>query len=82
MNSAEIRFWGNQEAITDFLDMTRRPSEEPGRYDDRHDFEFSVGIAESLGEAGETLLAELMKMKEASETEPKPEVATKELVAV
>jgi hypothetical protein len=79
MNNAEIRFWGTQEAITDFLDMTMRPGEEPDGYDSRHSYEFAVGIAKGIGEAGETVLAELMKMKEASEAEFKPEATAHEL---
>jgi hypothetical protein len=83
MNSAELQFWGSVEAMKEYLSWVRPPNEEMGRYDDRHDFEFSVIFAEELGEAGETLLAELMKMKEASEVaEPTLEVTTQESVAV
>jgi len=82
MNSAELQFWGNLETMMGYLRSVRRPGEGPDGYDDRHDFEDTVTFAECLGEAGETLLAELMKMKEASEVEPEPEVTAHELVAV
>jgi len=82
MNNAELQFWGNLETMMGYLRSVRRPGEEPDRYDDRYDFEDTVTFAECLGEAGETLLAELMKMKEASEIEPKPEAVAQELVAV
>jgi hypothetical protein len=82
MNSAELQFWGSVETMREYLSWVRRPGEEPGRYDDRHDFEDAVVYAEVIGEAGETLYAELMKMKAASEVEPEPEVTAQELVAV
>jgi len=82
MNSAEIQFWGTPETLGGFLRMIRRPGEEPDGYDSRHDFEFALSLAESLGEAGETLYAELLKMKTASETESEPEEIAQELVAV
>jgi len=83
MNNAELQFWGTPEAMAAFVRRTRRPGEGPRGYDSRHDFEFAVIFAEELGEAGETLLAELMKMKEASEAaEPMLEVTAHELVAV
>jgi hypothetical protein len=79
MNNAELEFWGAPEAMAAFIRRTRRPNEGPRGYDSRHDFEFAVIFAEELGEAGETLLAELMKMKEASEAESEPEAAAHEL---
>jgi len=82
MNRAELQFWGSVETMMGYLRSVRRPGEELDRYDDRYDFEETVVFAECLGEAGETLLAELMKMKAASEVEPESEVTAQELVAV
>jgi len=82
MNNAELQFWGDFETMMEYLDWVRRPGEELDGYDDRHDFEETVIFAECLGEAGETLLAELMKMKEASDAEHEPEMTAHELVAV
>jgi hypothetical protein len=82
MNSAEIQFWGTPEMLGGFVRMIRRPGEEPDGYDSRHDFEFALALSESLGEAGETLRSELLKMKAASEAESEPEEIAQELVAV
>jgi hypothetical protein len=82
MNNAELKFWGDAETMMEYLDWVRRPGEEPEGYDDRYDFDFAVAYAECIGEAGVTLLAELMKMKEASEAESEPEATVHELVAV
>jgi hypothetical protein len=80
MNSAELQFWGTPETMRDFLKSVLRPGEEPDSYDSRHCFEYAEALAENIGEAGESLHAELMKMT--SETEPTPDVTAQELVAV
>ncbi|MDR2592086.1 MAG: hypothetical protein LBC59_04700 [Chitinispirillales bacterium] len=84
MNSAEKDFWGDPEAMAAFIRRARRPGEGPSGYDSRLSFEDAVAYAEVIGEAGETVLAELLKMKGASEVEskPNPEPAARELVAV
>ncbi|GBU21386.1 hypothetical protein R80B4_01275 [Fibrobacteres bacterium R8-0-B4] len=82
MNSAELAFWGTPETMWGFLRSVMRPGEEPDGYDDRHCFEFAEALAENIGEAGETLRAELLKMKGVSETAPEPEAAVQELVEV
>jgi hypothetical protein len=82
MNSAELAFWGTPETMRDFLKSVLRPGEEPDGYDSRHCFEYAEALAENIGEAGESLRAELMKMKAASEVEPEPKVTAQELVAV
>jgi hypothetical protein len=82
MNNAELQFWGTPETLRDFLGSVMRPGEKPCGYDSRHPFAFAEALAENLGEAGETLRAELMKMESVSEIEPEPEVTAQELVAV
>ncbi len=82
MNNAEKDFCGTPEAMAAFIRSTRRPGERPSGYDSRHDFEFAVVLAEEMGERGETLLAELMKMKKTSEVESEPGVTAQDLVAV
>lgn len=63
MTTAETNFWGTLDSLRDFLDSVRRPGEEPSGYDSRFSFDDAVAYAKVIGEAGETLLAELMKMK-------------------
>lgn len=60
----EKNFWGTSEAMAKYLRSVRRPGEERNGYDNRPGFEYAVMDMESIGEAGETILAELMKMKE------------------
>jgi len=71
MNTAEKEVWGDAEALKEYLRSVRRPGEKPNGYDSRHSFEFAVAHAKALGEAGETLFAELMKMKTHSEAKTK-----------
>ncbi|GBU22994.1 hypothetical protein R80B4_02907 [Fibrobacteres bacterium R8-0-B4] len=82
MNNAEKDFCGTPEAMAAFIRSTRRPGEGPDGYDSRLSFEDAVAYAEVIGEAGKTVLAELMKMEGASEVESEPEVTAHELVAV
>jgi len=63
MNNAEKKFWGTEEAMEKYLRSVRFPDEELKRYDSGRSFEYAVMDMESIGEAGETVLAELMKMK-------------------
>jgi len=63
MNNAEKNFWGTEEAMEKYLRGVRHPSEGLERYDSGRSFEYAVMDMESIGEAGETILAELMKMK-------------------
>jgi len=79
MNSAEKEYWGDVETMMEYLRSVRRPGEEPDGYDDRDSFEYAVMEMETLGEAGETALAELMKMKALAE---KRSVAATPKVAV
>jgi len=82
MNSAELKFWGTPEAMWDFLESVRLPGEESVGYDDRYCFEYAEALADNIGEAGETLRAELLKMKYAAEAEAKTGATVRELAAV
>jgi len=67
MNNAEKNFWGNAEAMAEYLRSVRRPGEPLKRYGNNPDVDEAIVYAKCLGEAGETLLAELMKMKAVNE---------------
>jgi len=71
MNTAEKEYWGSMDALNEYLAAVRRPDEEPHGYDDRASVDEALVYAKVLGEAGETLLAELMKMKARSEVKVK-----------
>jgi hypothetical protein len=79
MNNAEKEFWGSKEKMERYLNSVRRPGEELDGFDDRPSVDEAIVFAEVWGDACETLLAELMKMKEASEVESEPEAAAQEL---
>jgi hypothetical protein len=78
MNDAEKEYWGSIEALKEYLGSVRFPNEEPHGYDDRASVDEAIVYAKVLGEAGKTLLAELMKMKATAETkaESRPTAVT------
>jgi len=82
MNNAEKEFWGSNEKMEKYLKSVRQYGEELDGFDDRPSIDEAIVFAEVWGEACETLLAELMKMKAASEVEPESKMAAQELVAV
>jgi len=83
MNSAEKEFWGSNEKMERYLRSVRRPGEELDGFDDRPSVDEAIVFAEVWGEACETLLAELLKMRDAAaEAEAKTGVAARELAAV
>jgi hypothetical protein len=78
MNSAEKEFWGSNENMEEYLKSVRRPGEERNGYDDRPTIDDAIVFAEVWGDACETILRELLKMKAGAEvkTERRPTTVT------
>jgi hypothetical protein len=79
MNNAEKEFWGSNEKMEKYLRSVRQHGEELDGFDDRPSVDEAIIFAEVWGEACETLLAELLKMKNASNIESKPKLTAQEL---